>query len=200
MRSLPILILLLLSIIPSVAVAAPPGSGSELLPLVTVAPVTIENINPPTEYIGHVEAIQSVDLRARVEGFLEQINFNEGENVLAGKLLYVIEQAPYLSKVAIDKAHMAQAEAELTRANQHLKRLRSVLSASIPATDIDDAVAAQLSAEATRPRIHQHQGANQWTHWAHHLHSRKFGWPGIQAPGADYSDGPYPRGLLYQRQ
>ena len=148
MRSLPILILLLLPIIPSVAVAAPPGSGSELIPLVTVAPVTIENINPPTEYIGHVEAIQAVDLRARVEGFLEQINFNEGENVPAGKLLYVIEQAPYLAKVAIDKAQVAQAEAELTRANQHLKRLRSVMSASIPATDIDDAVAAQLRAEA----------------------------------------------------
>jgi RND family efflux transporter MFP subunit len=148
MRSLPILILLLLPIIPFVAVAAPPGSGSELLPLVTVATVKIENINPPAEYIGHVEAIQTVDLRARVEGFLEQINFNEGENVPAGKLLYVIEQAPYLAKVAIDKAQVAQAEAELTRANQHLKRLRSVLSASIPATDIDDAVAAQLRAEA----------------------------------------------------
>ena len=148
MRSLPILILLLLPIIPFVAVAAPPGSGSELLPLVTVATVKIENINPPAEYIGHVEAIQTVDLRARVEGFLEQINFNEGENVPAGKLLYVIEQAPYLAKVAIDKAQVAQAGAELTRANQHLKRLRSVLSASIPATDIDDAVAAQLRAEA----------------------------------------------------
>jgi RND family efflux transporter MFP subunit len=148
MRSLPILILLLLLIIPSVPVAAPPGSEGELLPLVTVAAVTTENINPPTEYIGHVEAIQAVDLRARVEGFLEQINFNEGENVPAGKLLYVIEQAPYLAKVAIDKAQVAQAEAELTRANQHLKRLRSVLSASIPATDIDDAVAAQLRAEA----------------------------------------------------
>ena len=148
MRSLPILILLLLPIIPSVAIAAPPGSGSQLPPLVTVAPVTVEDVNPPADYIGHVEAIQAVDLRARVEGFLEQINFNEGENVPAGKVLYVIEQAPYLAKVAIDKAQLAQAEAELARANQHLKRLRSVLSASIPATDIDDAVAAQSRAEA----------------------------------------------------
>lgn len=148
MRSLHILILLLLPIIPSFAAAAPPGSGSQLPPLVTVAPVTVENVNPPADYIGHVEAIQAVDLRARVEGFLEQINFNEGENVSAGKLLYVIEQAPYLAKVAIDQAQLAQAEAELARANQRLKRLRSVLSASIPATDIDDAVAAQSRAEA----------------------------------------------------
>jgi RND family efflux transporter MFP subunit len=142
------LILLLLAIIPSVVVAAPPGSSSELLPLVAVTPVTIQDINPPSEYIGHVEAKQVVDLRARVEGFLEQINFIEGENVSSGKLLYVIEQAPYLAKVAVDKANVAQAEAELTRANQHLKRLRSVLSASIPAMDLDDAVAAQLRAKA----------------------------------------------------
>jgi len=141
-------ILLLLALIPSVAVAAPPGSSGAVPPLVAVAPVTIQDINPPTEYIGHVEAVQVVDLRARVEGFLERINFKEGENVPSGKLLYVIEQAPYLAKVAVDKANVAQAEAELNRANQHLKRLRSVLSASIPAMDLDDAVAAQLRAEA----------------------------------------------------
>jgi membrane fusion protein (multidrug efflux system) len=143
-----LLILLLPSIIPFVAVAAQPGSGSTLLPLVKVAPVAIQDVNPPTEYIGHVEAIQAVDLRARVEGFLEQINFREGDNVASGKLLFVIEQAPYLAQVAVDKAQVAQAEAELIRANQHLKRLRSALAASIPAMDLDDAVAAQLRAKA----------------------------------------------------
>jgi RND family efflux transporter MFP subunit len=142
------LVILLLAVLASVAGAAAPGSESALLPLVTVAPVEIQDINPAAEYIGHVEAIQVVDLRARVEGFLEQINFSEGERVPAGKLLYVIEQAPYLAKVAVDKANVAQAEAELTRANQHLKRLRSVLAASIPAMDLDDAVAAQLRAKA----------------------------------------------------
>ena len=144
------LILLLPALIASVAVGAPPDSGSALPPLVTVAPVAIQNINPPVEYIGHVEAIQAVDLRARVEGFLEQINFKEGDNVPSGKVLYVIEQAPYLAKVAVDKAQVAQAEAELTRANQHLQRLRSALAASIPAMDLDDAVAAQLRACTVR--------------------------------------------------
>ncbi len=149
-RRLFILLLMLLfpSTIPFLAVADQPGSGSELLPLVTVAPVTIQDVNPPTEYIGHVEAIQAVDLRARVEGFLEQINFKEGDNVSADKLLFVIEQAPYLAQVAVDKAQVAQAEAELIRADQHLKRLRSALAASIPAMDLDDAVAAQLRAKA----------------------------------------------------
>jgi membrane fusion protein (multidrug efflux system) len=132
----------------SVAVAASPGSGNALPPLVTVAPVALQDINPPAEYIGHVEAIQTVDLRARVEGFLEQVNFKEGEQVSSGKLLYAVEQAPYQAKVAADKAQMAQAEAELSRTTQHLKRLRSALTASVSAMDLDDAVAAQLRAEA----------------------------------------------------
>lgn len=143
-------IFLILSLTPAVAGAESADSEEALLPLVTVAPVVVQDINPPAEYIGHVEAVQVVDLRARVDGFLEQINFNEGDRVTSGKVLYVIEQAPYLSKVAVDKAQLAQAEAELTRANQHLKRLRSALSASVPAVDLDDAAAAQLRAEAMK--------------------------------------------------
>jgi membrane fusion protein (multidrug efflux system) len=135
-------------LVPAVAAAAPPGSGSGQPPLVSVTPVAMADVNPPSEYIGHVEAIQSVDLRARVEGFLEEVNFREGDLVSSGKSLYAIEQAPYLAKVAVDKAQLAHAKAELSRANQQLKRLRSALTASIPAMDLDDAVAAQLRAEA----------------------------------------------------
>jgi hypothetical protein len=57
MLSIWLLILLFSSMLSYVAVAASPGSGSGLLPLVTVAPVAIQDVNPPTEYIGHVEAI-----------------------------------------------------------------------------------------------------------------------------------------------
>jgi membrane fusion protein (multidrug efflux system) len=139
---------LLVLLIPPVAAAAAPGPGGGQPPLVSVAPVTIADVNPPSEYIGHVEAIQAVDLRARVEGYLEEVNFREGDTVPSGKSLYQIEQAPYLAEVAIDKAQLAHANAELTRANQQIKRLRSVLAASIPAMDLDEAAAAQLRAQA----------------------------------------------------
>jgi len=128
--------------------ASPPGKEGAPPPLVTVAPVSLQDVNPPAEYVGHVEAIQAVDLRARVEGFLEQVNFKEGHIVQDGDLLYSIEQAPYKAKVAADKARVAQAEAELDRANRHLERLRAARPESIRATDKDDAVAAQLSAQA----------------------------------------------------
>ena len=140
--------LILTLVSPCAVAAAAPGTGGGPPPLVTVAAVTLQDVNPPEEYVGHVEAIQAVDLRARVEGFLEQVNFKEGDIVQDGDLLYSIEQAPYKTKVAADKARVAQAEAELDRANRHLKRLQAARRESIRATDMDDAVAAQLRAQA----------------------------------------------------
>ena len=117
-------------------------------PIVTVAAVTEQDVNPPAEYIGHVEAVQVVDLRARVEGFLEQVRFKEGSNVHSGDLLYVIEQVPYQSRVDAEIAIVAQSEATLSKASQRLSRLRTARPESVPATDMDNAVAEELSARA----------------------------------------------------
>jgi membrane fusion protein (multidrug efflux system) len=140
--------LILALVSPSGIAAAPPGKGEGAPPLVTVAAATLQDVNPAAEYVGHIEAIQAVDVRARVEGFLEQVNFKEGDFVKAGDVLYLIEQAPYKAKVAADMARLAQVEAELERANRHLVRLRAARPESIRATDMDDAVAAQLTAQA----------------------------------------------------
>jgi len=142
-----LLTLLLVAAVPT-AIAAPPGPGGPPPPMVTVAPVVEQDISPVTEYIGHVEAVQAVDLRARVDGYLEKINFREGDFVTAGALLYVIEQAPYQARVDGDRARLEAARAELTRAGQRLKRLREARPESIPATDLDNAVAAELTAKA----------------------------------------------------
>jgi membrane fusion protein (multidrug efflux system) len=115
---------------------------------VTVAKVTEQDVNPPDEYVGHAEAVQTVDLRARIEGFLEQIEFEEGSDVRAGDLLYVIEQAPYQAKVDADTARVTQATATFTKARQYLERVRTVRSGGVSATDIDDAVAEELRARA----------------------------------------------------
>ena len=140
--------LLLTSVFPWSATADPPGPGGGPPPLVTVAAVIEQDVNPPAEYVGHVEAIQSVDLRARVEGFLEQVKFKEGSDVNAGDLLYIIEQAPYQAKVDADRAIVTQATATLTRTRQYLQRVRTVRSGGVSATDIDNAVADELHAGA----------------------------------------------------
>jgi RND family efflux transporter MFP subunit len=127
----------------------PPGAPP---PLVKVAPVVEQDVNPPVRYVGHVEALQTVDLRARVEGFLEQVNFREGSDVRSGQLLYAIEQTSYQAKVESDRAVVAQYEALLTKARQFLQRAQAVRSGAVSATDLENAQAeerralAQLSA------------------------------------------------------
>jgi membrane fusion protein (multidrug efflux system) len=140
--------LFLTLVFPIFAIAGPPESNDGPPPLVTVAPVTLQDVNPPEEYVGHVQAIQSVDLQARVEGFLEAIRFKEGNFVQAGDLLYVIEQAAYQANVKADRARVEQLQAILTKASQYLERVRTVRSGGVSATDIDNAVAEEARARA----------------------------------------------------
>lgn len=131
------------------ALGAPPsGSGEDKPVPVGVVTVRVKDVNPATEYVGHVEAMQTVDLRARVEGFLQEVRFREGARVRAGDVLYVIEQDLYKARVEASKAQVAQAEAALERAERYLKRLQSARAESVPATDMDNAVAARAEAAA----------------------------------------------------
>ncbi|MCD6292045.1 MAG: efflux RND transporter periplasmic adaptor subunit [Deltaproteobacteria bacterium] len=143
-----ILIFILLFTFIPIAGAAPHGARKGPPPLVKVIPIIAQEINPPIEYVGHVEAIQSVILQARVKGFLEEVNFKEGSDVKVGDLLYVIEQAPYEARVTADRAGVAQAQATLTKASQYLERVRNVRSGGISASDLDTAVAEELQAKA----------------------------------------------------
>ncbi len=82
-------------------------------PAVLVAPVVNEKVAGKQVFIGKVEAIQQVDLRARVEGFLEKVEFKEGQMVEQGQLLYLIEQAQYKASLDQSVAEEEQAEATL---------------------------------------------------------------------------------------
>lgn len=86
-KGLMILLTLLAILIPSVEATAASAKKEGPPPLVTVVAVAEQDVNPPKEYVGHVEAIQMVDLQARVGGFLEQVNFKEGSEVHAGDSL-----------------------------------------------------------------------------------------------------------------
>ena len=134
--------------LPSDAGAGPRGSGNARPPVVTVMVVTEQEVNHPAEYVGRVEAIQAVDLRARVEGYLEKVKFKEGADVSAGKLLYLIEQAPYMEMVNQTRAKVAEATASLKNARQYLQRLKAARSGAVSATDLETAANAELQAMA----------------------------------------------------
>jgi membrane fusion protein (multidrug efflux system) len=116
--------------------------------MVKVSPVTAKDVNPAERYVAHAEAIQAVDLRARIEGVIEQINFREGSDVRAGDLLFIIEKAPYQARVENDKAVVAQNEANLSKARQFLQRAQTVSSGAISASDLENAQADEQRATA----------------------------------------------------
>src|SRR5215510_10551431 len=95
---------------------------------VTVVPVAEEKITPTVTFTGRVQAQDKVDLRARIDGFLEKRLFNEGQDVKKGDLLFVIEQAPYKSTIAEIKADMQKAEATLNLANIEVKRATELVA------------------------------------------------------------------------
>ena len=97
--------------------AAPPPK-----PAVSVRPVTLKGVNQSFEFVGHIMAINKVEVRARVEGFLEKVPFREGQDVKAGDLLYQIEKVQYQAQVDQAKANVASAEAEVTNAQLQYNR------------------------------------------------------------------------------
>ena len=129
--------------------AAPPAGMAMPMVAVVVQEVTAKNVTPPKEYVGRVEAIQAVDLAARVQGYLDRVGFEEGDMVARGEKLYVIEQAPYQAQVEAKQAMVAKAEATLDHARKYLERVQSTTEASVAQTDLDAAEASVLEAEAS---------------------------------------------------
>ena len=97
------------------ALALLPGAAfaQQAAPAVTVVKVEPRDITPSTSFTGRIEAMDKVDLRARVDGFLEQRLFTEGQDVKAGDLLFVIEKAPYQAEIENVDASIARAQATL---------------------------------------------------------------------------------------
>jgi membrane fusion protein, multidrug efflux system len=123
--------------------AAPPP------PAVSVVEVAPQDVTPSAAFVGRVVAVDQVDLRARVTGFLQQRLFTEGQDVKEGDLLFVIEQPPFQAQVTQAQAQVAQAEASLSEANATLARVQeAVKTGAVSKQELDQATAAAQEAEA----------------------------------------------------
>jgi membrane fusion protein (multidrug efflux system) len=105
-----------------VALAAGTASAQQAAPAVTVVEVEQRDITPSVSFTGRIEAVDKVDLRARVEGFLDQRLFEEGQEVKARDLLFVIEKAPYQAEIETVNAAIARAQATLDLAEIERRR------------------------------------------------------------------------------
>ncbi len=118
-------------------------------PLVIVKPVEkADSSSQPSEYVGRVEAIQTVQVKPQISGEIAKVSFKEGSIVKAGQLLFQIDPAQYQATVALRRAELEKAEATLAEAEKYHKRVMAANDQAVSAADRDTAESSVLQGKA----------------------------------------------------
>jgi len=119
-------------------------------PSVQIAEVLQKDVPIYVENIGQTRGSTEIEIRARVEGILESVDFREGSVVKAGDLLYTIDPKPFEAALAQSKGKLAEAQAQLARANQDVARYKPLIAQNaISRQEYETAVALAKAAQAT---------------------------------------------------
>ena len=117
---------------------------------VSVTPAQQQDVEIYGEYVGRIRAQQFVEVRARVEGFLEQMLFAEGTHVKKNQVLFVINQDQYRAKVDKASAQLKKDEAQARKTERDLERIRPLYEQNAASQlDLDNAIAAYETAVAS---------------------------------------------------
>lgn len=135
--------------------AAPP-------PQIPVVEVERKDVPVMEEFVGQIYGFQDIAIRARVEGFLEGIHFNEGSRVSKGQLIYTIDPQQFQAKVAAQMSGLAEAKTMMAKAESDLNRIRPLAqNNAVSQRDLDAAVAqfeaSQAGVEAAKANLESAQ-------------------------------------------
>lgn len=131
----------------------------------TVPPIEIpvmevikKNIPVTMDFVGQTYGEFDIPIRARVDGYLEGMHFDEGSQVTKGQLLYTIDAQPYEADVAAKRSDVAAAQTMLVNAESYLNRIKPLASQkAVSESDLDDAnaqfEAAQASLDAAKANL-----------------------------------------------
>jgi membrane fusion protein (multidrug efflux system) len=164
------------------------GKPAVAPPSVTVVAVVEKDIRPSISFTGRVEAIDKVDLRARVDGFLEKKLFHRRTGCQAGDLLFVMEKGQYEAAVAQAQGKSEAAQALLSLADMEVKRQTDLVAKSAaPQSQLDlarakqqqatgqmDQLNAALTQAEAQPQLHRYPHADCRTHRSLSILRRKF--------------------------
>lgn len=118
-------------------------------PVVAVQDVETDDVNIYGEYVGRVNAHQFVEVRARVEGYLERMLFEEGTYVEKGQTLFIIDPLLYKANVESARARLNKAKAQALKAERDLNRIKPLYEENAASQlDLDNAVAAYETSHA----------------------------------------------------
>ncbi len=130
---------------------APPAGGPPGAPPVSVAAAVTREVTLADEYPGRFEAVDAVDVRARVNGYLESVHFEPGTEVSKGSLLFQIDPRPFRAQLAEARAALANTEAQLALARTEKNRQAKMLTTRATSQRAFDTAVAQVQTlEAAR--------------------------------------------------
>ncbi|WP_340121857.1 efflux RND transporter periplasmic adaptor subunit [Methylobacter svalbardensis] len=114
-----------------------PGQGQ--LPNVKIAQALSQQVTEWDEYTGRIEAVNSVDVRARVSGYLEKVNFKAGDKISKGDLLFQIDSEPFTAQLNFAKAELERAKSKHELAKNDLARAERLFRAKAISEEEHDA-------------------------------------------------------------
>ncbi|MBZ9790070.1 efflux RND transporter periplasmic adaptor subunit [Rhizobium sp. 3T7] len=128
--------------------SAPQGALGQTVPTVGIANVQIEDVSPKHEFVGRVEAVDAVDIRSRIEGFLDKRLFDEGQIVRKDQDLFLIDKRSLKISLEDAQASLASAQATLTDAQRRLERNQSLSSQTVSRATLEESQTAVETAQA----------------------------------------------------
>jgi len=136
---------------------APPAAAP---PEVTITEVVLKTVPVHINYVSTTESVKKEEIRARVEGFLEERRFKEGDDIKKGDLVYVIERAPFQAELEGSLARLAKDKAALAFALEQVKRYAPLAEKDFVTQEAFDdyqtkAKEAAASVKADRAKIKQ---------------------------------------------
>jgi len=145
---IPMFLLLAVVAVTTAEAQGPPG-GAMPPPEVALGAAQVKTVPVSYEYVGMTEASKTVEVRARIQGFIETRSFVEGAYIQEGAGLFTIDPRSFKADQDIALAQVEQAEARLKLAQQDLQRMRAVkVPGAVAATDLDQKAAEEASAAA----------------------------------------------------
>lgn len=117
---------------------------AQTIPNVKIASPLTQDITEIDEYTGHIEAVNNVEIRARISGYLEKVNFNAGEKVKKGDLLFEIDKKPFQAQLNYANAELERTKTKHELAKNDFQRAENLLQEKAISLEEHDARAKNL--------------------------------------------------------
>jgi RND family efflux transporter MFP subunit len=144
------------------------AGGAPPPPAVTVAKPTQRTLSDYDEYVGRFTAVDSVEIRARVSGYLDSVDFKDGQMVKQGDLLFTIDKRPFQTALDQARANLQLAQSNLTYTESDLKRAQQLVTEKTITEQVYEQRSqayrnAQASVAAATAAVHQAELDLQFT-------------------------------------